>query len=87
MPTYTKVQMKRTKSGPNANFTGLDRKFVNGSIAEMPQKGENVVFYFNRLGKGWWVTTTITKQVRKRKGLIIFKTQNSEYHLRLGWRT
>lgn len=79
-----KVRLKRTGRGIYVDSYNLDKHFMNGSVVRMPKKGEHVMFYFSHLDEGWWMTTRIISIVR-RKGLIIFNTKNSRYHMKKGW--
>lgn len=78
------VQLKRVRSVAWANETTLDLDFQEGSIIRYPKVGETLTFRFNRLGKGEWYTTPI-KAIKKRPGVTVLITENSEYHVKKGW--
>jgi hypothetical protein len=81
-----KVQMMRAQTkSPHSLPYGIEERFVDGTIDHMPQLGRDLLFYYDRLGKGWMRTTTI-KEIVPGPDLTIFRTENSEYHLKEGWR-
>lgn len=80
-----KIQLKRASSVAWAQRSSLDQDFQNGSIVRYPKIGESMVFYFDRMGKGSWHTTPITA-VKKKPGIVVLITGNSEYHIKKGWK-
>lgn len=80
-----RIRIKRTKRAEAYNHNRLDLMFVNGNIEAIPMVGERLKVTMDRLGYGTWHTTPVT-EVYSTKTTIVLKTQNSTYHVKLGWK-
>lgn len=80
-----KAHMKRLKSNPAHGKQLFDTEYVNGSFKRFPQVNEGFLFLFDKINKGWWTTTPL-KDVRWYHDRITFKTYNSTYVIRRGWK-
>lgn len=80
-----KIQVKRVRRARYYEPNVLDQRFRNGSIPNLPKIGEPMVIQFDRLGYGSWHTTPVVER-RATKTLLVFKTKNSTYHIKLGWK-
>ena len=81
-----KSRLRRMECQAGApSWLQLDKKFEQGSFIAFPQIGASFKFYFDRIGKGYWMTSPVTKIIWKGYSLS-FKTKNSTYELRPGWK-
>ena len=81
-----KVRIKRVKSHNSYHFDHLlDHEFVNGFMEKLPKKEEGILFYFGKLDKGWWRTTPV-QTIFRLKTFTLYRTLNSDYQLKKGWK-
>lgn len=79
-----KIQMKRIYSNKDLWTHKIDEKFCAGSVDRLPIPGETIVFHFDRLGKGSWVTTPV-QRIEYNGDVMSVITENSEYQIKKGW--
>ena len=80
-----KVQVKRVTTGKYFIPARLDKEFINASIECLPLRGETMTIMTDRMDDDVWHTTTV-KSVRNINNMIVIKTKNSIYHIKLGWK-
>ena len=79
-----KIRVKRIQHR-GCHSSVVDKGFVNVLMGGIPKKGFAAYFIFRGISDGVWITTKVTS-VSHKKGLIIFETLNSRYHIRQGWK-
>ena len=80
-----KVRLKRVKHTPGYNYDRIDIQFMDGSIDNIPNIGKSLFFQYNRPDLGTWITTPIIERTLT-KTIVVLKTRNSTYHLKMGWK-
>lgn len=78
-----KIRIKRIKhfnTGYNKHL--LDDEFLKGFIMRLPKIGKSLCV---DLGKEYWWTTPVLT-IESKRTVIIVRTQNSVYHIKLGWK-
>lgn len=82
----TKILIKRVKRSEGYERNRLDAKFVKASVLSFPEIGTSFLLIFDRLGWGNWHTSKVT-EVYLQKSVLVVKTRNSTYHIKIGWKT
>jgi hypothetical protein len=80
-----KVQVRRVVRSKSHLHDRIDDGFVNAAVHTFPEVGEQIQFYFDRLGYGVWCTTPVVRISQTKDGTKI-RTRNSVYHLKMGWK-
>lgn len=80
------IQMCRMKTKSKHSFPyGIEERFVDGTLPKRPKLGEQILFYYDKLGKGW-IQTSPVKEIIPGPDVTIYRTENSEYHVKEGWK-
>jgi hypothetical protein len=81
---HLKIRIKRVARSEGHVSHRMDERFVNASIVFGPVPGESFVVLMDRLGEDW-VTSKVTKVIRRGDGSTMIHTKNSMYLTVGGW--